>query len=84
MSEVARAICTAGGNDPGRFWGENAEEEWKLYVDEARGAIAAMREPTEAMQIAGHNVRNDPATGMQTHCGTDEIYTAMIDAALAE
>jgi hypothetical protein len=43
-----------------------------------------MGEPTEAMQLAGHNKRNDPATGLPTSCGTDEIYTAMIDAALSE
>lgn len=78
VERVARAICTAGGNDPGRVWGENAEEEWKLYVDEARAAFAEIRIPTEAMQTAGHDVRNDP------YSGTDEIYTAMIDAAIAE
>ena len=45
----------------------------------ARAAIAAIREPTEAMQVAGHAVRVDIP-----HCGTDEIYTAMIDAALRD
>jgi len=50
----------------------------------ALAAIRAAREPTEAMQIAGHNVRNDPQTGLPTVCGTDEIYTAMIDEALRD
>jgi len=54
-------------------------------VDAARGVartvIAAMRDPTEAMQVAGHAVRIGP-DGMSSLCGTDEIYTAMIDAAL--
>lgn len=48
----------------------------------AGAVLEAMRRPTEAMQLAAHNVRNDPATGLPTSCGTDEIYTAMIDAAL--
>jgi len=48
----------------------------------ARAAIATMREPTEAMQVAGHNIRNHPETGLQTFCGVDEIYTVMIEAAL--
>jgi hypothetical protein len=30
----------------------------------ARAAIAAMREPTEPMQLAGHNLRNDPMSVM--------------------
>lgn len=44
--------------------------------DIARIAIAAIRVPTDAMMVAGHNVQNAYAT--------DEIYTAMIDAALTE
>lgn len=56
------------------------------WIDEdvARAVLTEIREPTEAMQVAGHNVRNDPTTGQPTACGTDEIYTAMIDAAVAE
>lgn len=41
--------------------------------DIARIALAAIRVPTEAMIVAGNNPRS-----------TDEIYTAMIDAALRE
>lgn len=50
----------------------------------ARAQIEAIREPTEAMQLAGHNKQNDPMTGFPTHCGIDEIYTAMIDATLRD
>jgi hypothetical protein len=56
---------------------------WANAVGMARAAFTEMRKPTEAMQLAGHNVRNDPKTGLPTHCGTDEIFTAMIEAALA-
>lgn len=52
--------------------------------DLAVAVIKELRVPNFAMQIAGHNMRNDPATGAPTSCGTDEIYTAMIDAALVD
>lgn len=61
-----------------------SEDLWGHFVHIAKYVIEDIREPTIAMMGAGHNMRNDPATGMPTHCGTDEIYTAMIDAALAE
>jgi hypothetical protein len=46
--------------------------------DIARIALSAIRVPTVAMIVAGHNLRIDPSYSV------DEIYTAMIDAGLAE
>ena len=85
VDRVARAIygdmprAMSADGEFENLWPETQDR----YRSLARAAIAAMREPTEAMQLAGHNVRNDPTTGLPVHCGTDEIYTAMIDAALA-
>jgi len=72
VEKVARAIAAESDSDC-----------WEVYRREAIAAIAAMRQPTEAMQLSGHNRRIDQETGLTTLCGTDEIYTAMIDAALA-
>ena len=77
LDRVAMAIA---GNE----WNELPAPVREVRRHEARAAIAAMRVPSEAMQMAGHNRRTHPATGLPTHCGTDEIYTAMIDAALRE
>lgn len=50
VERVARAICRAHGK-----WIE--DDSWRIYQDEARAAIEAMREPTDAMmrqmEIAG-------------------------------
>lgn len=75
VERVARALCRTS---------TQAEDMWLAYVHPARAALAAMREPTEAMLAAGHDQRSDPKTGLSTLCGIDEIYTAMIDAALKD
>lgn len=51
--------------------------EWRhhLYVDDARAAIAAMREPTEGMCEAGDNAVNCSVTEASSY------WRAMIDAA---
>lgn len=89
VERVARVICAKSFEDASIYWGDDTipeavDRNWKDYVGDAGAALAAIRVPTEAMIVAGHNVRNDPVTDMQTDCGTDEIYTAMIDAALSE
>jgi hypothetical protein len=66
VERVARALAAAAGDDPNRYWGE--------YQDDARAAIAAMREPTEAMVNVLRN----------TEHGILDDWHAMIDAALAE
>jgi poly-gamma-glutamate capsule biosynthesis protein CapA/YwtB (metallophosphatase superfamily) len=78
VERVARAMFAANGPDGNRYWGEDPEQEWLTYVDDARAAIAAIRVPTVAMIVAGHNLRIDPSYS------AEEIYTAMIDAGLAE
>lgn len=66
VERVARAICrhAMGG-----------ESDWSNFVADARSAIEAMREPTDAMIIAG--VHHDNMGDMAGR------WMAMIDAALA-
>ena len=44
------------------------------------GWVVVPRVSTEEMDLAGHNARNDPDTGLPTHCGIDQIWTAMVNA----
>jgi hypothetical protein len=80
VERVARALAVADGMHPEAV--SNDEDQvpvWTLYVDDARAAIEAMREPTEAM--VGSGADHDAEGG-----GTGNpiaIYTAMIDAALS-
>lgn len=70
VERVARAICRS--DHPGMS--ERLREfEWMAYIDSARAAIAALREPSEGMIDAAPDVHLSTA-----------IWTAMIDAALSE
>jgi hypothetical protein len=66
IERVARAICRANGRDPDRLEpgdapgidgqlpnGDPAHFVWKHYMDEARAAIEALREPTDDMIYVG-------------------------------
>ena len=68
IERVARALAAADNGVP---------TTWKLYADEARAAIAAMRKQSVAMEEAGLD-----ATGGSASCLAS--YRAMIDAALAD
>jgi hypothetical protein len=87
LQAAARAIYNADpqlGPDGPVPWDEQHTPLRALCIAQARAAIEAIRTPSEAMQLTGHNVRSDPTTGMPTGCGTDQIWTAMIDTLLAE
>lgn len=75
MRECLEAEPFADNQTPGRT-------ESDQYVLMARAAIAAMREPTEAMTKA-YYCNSDPATGQRRWAGT-KVYRAMIHAALNE
>lgn len=73
IERVARVICS-GAIDPD---GECAGTPfWHLYVQDARAAIAAMREPDEAMLSAASPFADDD--------GPITVWKTMIDAALSE
>ena len=71
VERVARAIATARG------YGLDANGEdtgdWQMFVDHARAAIEAMREPTEAMWREA---------SFENGYVTEGAWQAMIDAAL--
>ena len=50
VERVARALCWSNGMEPDKSLGGDGENFlWMEYVPQASAAIAAMREPTEAM-----------------------------------
>lgn len=59
-----------------------AGTNWKDKLAEARSAIAAMREPTEAMAAAGVDSGAMWCCDFVDTC--NEVWTEMIDAALAD
>lgn len=75
VERVARAICKAVGYDadePARKHGAlNDLPMWRTYERDARAAIASMRTPTRAMEIAGSNFEAPTL-----------VWSAMIDEAL--
>jgi len=99
VERVARAICAANESEvSGRqaspddvpVSGRGAGQPlWKLYEPLARAAIAAMREPTEAMLKAGKVPTREislgngtTATGFGLWGGERSSWQAMIDKAL--
>lgn len=89
IERVSRAICVAAGLDPDRHFASSNYDDgtaphklaWHEFQPEARAAIEAMRQPTDAMEKAafanmdrnGYTIGN-PASD----------YTAMIDTALKD
>jgi hypothetical protein len=94
VERVARALCVRHGNDPDRLYVDRLGHTrdypwWQSYVDDARAAIEAMREPTEAMEEAGEDLvewDSDDCSGasfaLYREGDAAKFYTAMIDAAL--
>jgi hypothetical protein len=78
IERVARALTIYDGSDPdGRTSIADRPKRWMLMIEDARAAIAAMREPTEAMLSAAEEYR--PPIHRLTWAGP---WRAMIDAAL--
>lgn len=66
---------------------ESNDETWKQWVEEAKAAIAAMREPTEEMSTVGALTQNGDPQPIQNYITVGEakaMYRSMIDAALKE
>lgn len=90
VERVAKAICRSDGRDPDSVVYEASPSyprpylAWDDYLTNARAAIEAMREPTEAMEIAardwsygkyGKPIGNDASNG---------CFRSMIDGALRD
>jgi hypothetical protein len=77
VERVARALYELGATTPGDLWG-CATPTWQESARrEARAAIAAMGDPTEAMCAAGASA----STSVRPE-GVPLIWRAMIDEAL--
>ena len=75
VEKVARAIAVSQGFDG---------DDWLSWEEYARAAIAAMREPDDAMRKAVNDLYRDHARGRLDKPDADEIWPVMIDAALNE
>lgn len=80
VEKVARAICDSdfcdnGDHGAGEAWADMDEQQRDYYRDNARAAIKALREPTEAMLIAAAEING---------LAIIPEWCAAIDAALAE
>lgn len=96
VERVARKLCRKyiHADDPGFqsteavVWSARREDaEWPQFVDLARAAIAAMREPTEKMQVAGATAHVEVAhmaRGEGRCLSPGLVWRPMIDAALEE
>lgn len=85
MSEMVERVAKAIAADESRTWSEMDGVEVAMYFSFARAAIAAMREPTEAMANAPDVYRAGAVGGHFDVCTpTDyaKIWQAMIDAAI--
>ena len=84
IERVARAICASLDEDPDAADTPYEIRGWRLHQSTARAAIAAMREPTEAMIGAGGDIIwtrvNNDQNGINAHA--IEAWCAMIDEAL--
>lgn len=94
MSEMVQRVACAIGSalshhpmTPETKWGAgptrlSGEPVWKTYEAAARAAIEALGVPTEAMLDAGGSVEFSEGNVSQGLAG--KVFTAMIDAALAD
>lgn len=80
IERVARALCAADELDwdaqaNGQTSGSGSDDEQQGYLDKARAAIEAMREPTEAMTAKAWSM-------ITSNLRYEEVYRHLIDAAL--
>lgn len=97
VEQVARAICKLNfdeyvSNDPDFIIQGRARTDrkpiatWRLFENQARAAIEAMREPTEEMRSAVENNSYIQCSldDCNNHTIPDESWRVMIDAALGK
>jgi hypothetical protein len=90
LERAARVLCDLAGRDPDEVCvGEgNAVGQtwmgWEAFVENARDVIAAIREPSEEMRLAGIGAMKRSANPGLDHHDMHVGFTAMIDALLEE
>lgn len=73
LERMARAICAVEGNN---------EADWPDFMNAARAALQAIREPDEAMQNVGVDAATGVFDGWVDEGQVNILFTAMIDAIL--
>lgn len=68
----------------GRPWLSMPKTERERYMDRARAALQAIRDPTKEMAAAGREAYADHVDQVSTHMVVEQTFTAMIDRALKE
>lgn len=73
LERAARAVYKVSYNGP--YGPEDEDAAWRTQLDAVRAVLTAIREPSEAMDRAAAECES-------SYVG--DVFTAMIDAALAE
>ena len=83
LEEVARAMFARGHDES---WDETDAPVHKIYLDDARAAVEALREPGEGMTARGLEalVEKFEAGGVRGSHETDAVWQAMLTAILEE
>lgn len=93
LEKVARALATAAKEDPNAHVGKLLPEDrkiWMDYVDDARLAVEAIREPSQGARMAGHaalvtsNACEGDLGSAIGYAALGDAWRAMIDEILAE
>lgn len=82
VERVARAIYEGRNGAGAKAWASQPKSHRAPYLLDARAAIEAMREPTEAMTVAGTATGIDVDRFCPIEYDPDKIWDAMISAAL--
>ncbi len=87
VERISKVLCPEPPDGTDRRVGDDGTPypagvpHWMAHAEKAREIVAAMREPTEAMEIKGLDaLYKDVYPGDSVNMA--EAYTAMIDAAL--
>lgn len=86
VERVARALCLSKRNSPTGYpegWLErHVNEWWPQFIDDAKIAIAAMREPTESMLRMAVRYGDSEGYGSMSEGDAEAAWQSMIDEAL--
>lgn len=84
IERVARAIYEKRNGRGCKPWGNQPAAHKEPYLSDARAAIAAIREPTDAMLYAGMHQPFPLEAPRLSSEDCSETWVAMIDTALSE
>lgn len=83
IEKMARGLSVANDMEPDRVITATGMLQWQAFADDARAALQAAREPSEAMIHKGRFAL-ECETSFTPEQGVERCWYAMIDAALSE